>query len=321
MTKRERVLAAIAGQPTDRVPFSFWCHLPEGMKSGEAAVRVQADFCRRTDVDFVKMMIDHYRDISQGYSIQTHQDWAGLRLPAMDSVFIREQLEMIDRMADAVGDDVPVIYHMFSPFSVMRMIWGHDIIHAHLSDSTARPHILSALDRISDFQAEAALRYMSANGASGIMVTLSGAEQDGVGEKDFYVIVRPSDMKVLSAVKLSGKILMLHLCGWGKRPNHMTFWKDYPADVMDYDTVDDSSLPLKDARTFFTNAHSVMGGFGCRPDCVLRSGNRDALVRHVHKCVEEGGVSGYFVGAGSSFMPGTVDEEMFRLVGETLKGE
>lgn len=320
MTKKERVLRTIAGQPTDRIPFSFWNHLPEGAKSGQAAIDVQADFYRRTDVDFIKMMIDAYRDISQGQVIKSPEDWKQLRLPAMDSPFILEQQAMISGMAEAIGDEAPVIYHMFSPFSVMRMIWGHGTIYAHLADDHARPYILSALQRITDFQAEAAARYLSADGAMGIMVTLSGAEQDGVGEETFRSVVRPSDQQVLDAVDQTGKISMLHLCGWGKRPNHMEFWKDYKTDVMDYDTVDDSSLALKDAAAFFENAKSIMGGFGCGPDCILRSADRDALVQHVKHCTAQAGSIGFFLGAGSSFMPGTVNTEMYELVGKTLKG-
>lgn len=267
------------------------------------------------------MMIDAYRDISQGYRVTSPEDWKHLPLPAMDSTFIREQQAMISGMAQAIGGEAPVIYHMFSPYSVMRMIWGHELIYSHLADPHARPCLLSALERIADFQAEAALRYLSAEGADGIMVTLSGAEQDGVGLEAFSDIVRPSDMQVLSAVKQTGKISTLHLCGWGKRPNRMEFWKDYSADVMDYDTADDHVLSISKAKSFFGNARSIMGGFGCGPDCVLRSGDQEALARHVHRCIREAGPTSFFLGAGSSFLPGAVDTDMFRLVGATLKEE
>lgn len=321
MTKHERVMSTIQGKPCDRIPFSFWCHLPDGVKSGREAVQVQAQFYRDTDIDFIKMMIDGFRDITQGQKVQVPEDWDRLRLPEMDSDFVTKQLDMIQDMVGAIHDEAPVLYHMFSPFSVMRMIWGHDIVYAHLRDLDARAHILGALNAITKFQAEAAYRYLDGSPAAGIMVTLSGAEQDGVGRAIFEDIVRPSDMAVLQAVKKSGKLSSLHLCGWGKRPNHMEFWKDYPTDIMDYDTADDHTLPLKDAGSFFVEAKSVMGGFGCRPEHVLFSCQEDEVVRHTRKCAAEGGRKAYFVGAGSSFLPGVIPNERFRLVGDTLKAE
>lgn len=319
MTKHERVLATIQGNACDRIPFSFWCHLPEGAKSGREAVQVQARFYRETDVDFIKMMIDGFRDITQGQKVQTPQDWDRLQLPAMDSPFITKQLEMIGDMVEAIGDEAPVLYHMFSPFSVMRMIWGHEIVYAHLRDPEARPFFLRGLEQITRFQAEAAYRYLDRSPAAGIMVTLSGAERDGVGKQLFEEIVAPSDRAVLSAVEETGKLSSLHLCGWGLRPNQMEFWKDYSTDIMDYDTADDHTLPLAQARSFFTNAKSVMGGFGCQPEHVLRSGSDADVVLHTRRCAAEGGSQGYFAGAGSSFLPGVISNARFRLVGDTLK--
>lgn len=319
MTKRDRIQRAINGQPCDRPPFSFWCHLPQSAKKGHEAVQSHKAFYEQTDVDFIKMMIDGYRDISQGYTVNGPDDWAGLRLPDMKSAFVLEQIEMICALHSATGGEVPLVYHMFSPYSVMRMIWGHELIRAHMEDEGARPKLLAALDRITSFQAEAAASYLEKSPAAGLMVTLSGAEQDGPGEQVFRQIVLPSDMAVLSAVEKTGKWSMLHLCGWGKRPDDVSFWKDYPADVMDYDTAEETQLPLADAKKFFTRAKAVMGGFGCGPGAVLRTGDECAVRAHTRECVKQGGHTGYIVGAGSSFPPGQVPVPLFRAVGNTLK--
>lgn len=319
MTRHERFSRAISGQPCDRPPFSFWSHLPEHAKTGTAAVEAHAAFYRQTGIDFVKMMIDGYRDISQGYRIHTAKDWERVPLPSMNSAFIREQLSMIDGVVDAIHGEAPVVYHMFSPYSVMRMIWGHELIAAHLGDASDRKHLLKGLRDITAFQADAAASYLGKTSAAGLMVTVSGAEQDGPGAAVFQDIIQPSDMAVLRVIQQSGKHAMLHLCGWGVRPNHLAYWRDYPADVMDYDVQEDCTLPLGEAAQFFTRAKAVMGGFGCREDGVLRSGDRERIRACARDSAAAGGDTAYFVGAGSSFPAGSVDMEMFRLVGETLE--
>lgn len=319
LTKHERVRRAISGETCDRPPFSFWCHLPPEAKLGEAAIQAHTQFYHQTNIDFIKMMIDGYRDISLGWSVQTPKDWDRLSLPRLDSEFIREQLTMIDGVVAAIHGEAPVIYHMFSPYSVMRMIWGHELIATHLHSPEARPHLLSALRAITAFQTAAAERYLTDSGAAGLMITVSGAEQDGPGEQVFQEIIRPTDMAVLDAVRRTGKYSMLHLCGWGVRPNRMAYWKDYPTDVMNYDVEADTTVPLCKAKEFFTAARAVMGGFGCTEACLLRSGAPEQIQAHARLCAAEGGSTSYFVGAGSSFPPGSVDLDRFRLVGETLE--
>lgn len=319
MTRHERFFRAIAGQSCDRPPFSFWSHLPEGAKTGVGAIGAHAAFYRQTGVDFIKMMIDGYRDISQGYRIRTAEDWEHIPLPSMGSAFIRDQLAMIDGVIDATRGEAPVVCHMFSPYSVMRMIWGHELIASHLRDPSDREHLLRGLRAVTAFQMDAAASCLGRTSAAGIMVTVSGAEQDGPGAAVFQDVIRPSDMAVLQVIGQSGKCSMLHLCGWGLRPNDLTYWQDYPADVMDYDVQEDHTLPLGEARQFFTHAKAVMGGFGCREDGALRSGNREQIRALTRSSAAAGGSTGFFVGAGSSFPAGSVDMEMFRLVGETLE--
>ena len=49
MTKKERVIAAIKGQPVDRIPSGFWLHFPESCFYGDAAVQAHLKFFRETE--------------------------------------------------------------------------------------------------------------------------------------------------------------------------------------------------------------------------------------------------------------------------------
>src|SRR6058998_1478579 len=56
MSKRERVQAALKGDPVDRVPISFWGHFASDPRTGEEVAGACLAFQRRFDWDFVKMM-------------------------------------------------------------------------------------------------------------------------------------------------------------------------------------------------------------------------------------------------------------------------
>ena len=60
MTKKERVIAAIKGQPVDRIPSGFWLHFPESCFYGDAAVQAHLKFFRETETDIQKIAQELY---------------------------------------------------------------------------------------------------------------------------------------------------------------------------------------------------------------------------------------------------------------------
>ncbi len=56
MTKRERVAAAIAGQPVDRAPVAFWRHAPDVDHKAKGLAEAMLAFHRRWDLDLIKVM-------------------------------------------------------------------------------------------------------------------------------------------------------------------------------------------------------------------------------------------------------------------------
>ncbi|MCC6304764.1 MAG: uroporphyrinogen decarboxylase, partial [Rhodobacteraceae bacterium] len=56
MTKRERLKATLAGQPTDRAPVTFWHHFPDRDRTADELVDSTLAFQRRYDLDIVKVM-------------------------------------------------------------------------------------------------------------------------------------------------------------------------------------------------------------------------------------------------------------------------
>src|SRR2546427_12631112 len=68
MTKRERVVAALGGQPVDRPPVAFWRHAPDVDHTAKGLAEAMLVFHRRFDLDLVKGM-------SSG--VYCGEDWGG----------------------------------------------------------------------------------------------------------------------------------------------------------------------------------------------------------------------------------------------------
>src|SRR5216117_503591 len=137
MTKRERVLAALRGDPVDRVPLSLWLHnfVTENSVAGLAAETLR--LVRTFDWDFLKpqsraqcfaeMWGLRYRPSTERATqfTVTHTpltDVSGVaRLRPVDPRrgALGEQLAALAEIRRAVGPDTPIIWTIFAPIMVM----------------------------------------------------------------------------------------------------------------------------------------------------------------------------------------------------------
>src|SRR2546427_10510486 len=68
MTKRERVVAALGGQPVDRPPVAFWRHAPDVDHTAKGLAEAMLAFHRRLRLRLAKGMSS---------SVYRRQDWGG----------------------------------------------------------------------------------------------------------------------------------------------------------------------------------------------------------------------------------------------------
>ena len=106
MTKKERIQAAIAGEKPDKLPYSFWTHLPGIDLNPELLAEKTYEFYKKYDIDFIKTMnngmyaiedfgceID-YSDIAKGGEAKV------TKTPSHETVFCkgRKSCERIKRI-------------------------------------------------------------------------------------------------------------------------------------------------------------------------------------------------------------------------------
>ena len=73
MNKRERVLAAVAGDKPDRVPGGFWLHFPPGFEAGEEAVKRHLEFFDKSGTDLCKVMNEN--SLPDNPALNKAADW------------------------------------------------------------------------------------------------------------------------------------------------------------------------------------------------------------------------------------------------------
>jgi len=276
MTKRQRVTAALRGEPVDRLPLAFWLHnfATENSARGLAdeTIRLAGTF----EWDFLKpqsraqsfaemwgLTFAPSGEKARPYTV-THAPLATAddlaRLPVADpgSGALGEQLEALRLIRAAVGPDVPIIWTVFAPPMILPMLarGGREQALGFLRQApreTAR-----AFDVMADTLAEYARRCVAA-GADGLFYATNVATTALMSAGECRRWQRPWDLRILRAVE-SAPFNLLHVCGTGI---HFDEFADYPVTALSFARVPGNpTLADAHART----GRAVVGGLPAKPE-------------------------------------------------------
>ena len=246
MTKKQRVRAALAGEPVDRVPVSLWGHDYLREWSPEDLTEATLEQYRAHDWDFIKLnpRASYFAEAwGSAYDRPTEQrsprglsdaissvaDLAAMRpVDARRGVF-GEHLTALRMLLDEVGDEVDVVHTIFSPLSVVgRLCGAEERLRAFADDDPASVHsaIAAATETLSEY-AEAALEA----GASGVFFApLAWASHDTCDEDFYREFGRPYDLQVLARVR-DADFNILHVC---RSHNMIDLLLDYPVEAVNW---------------------------------------------------------------------------------------
>ena len=93
MTKKERVLSAMRGEKTDKIPVSFWRHFAGAgtTLSNREVAQKHLDFYQATDLDFIKIMYDGFT-APFSLDIKTAAELRKIRPVKEDHPYVRDIL-------------------------------------------------------------------------------------------------------------------------------------------------------------------------------------------------------------------------------------
>ena len=316
MNRKERWLCAMQCRDTDRPPLTFWRHFAGEDAQGERCARLHGEFFHATGMDMVKVMHD---GLSAPCSLEarTAADLLAYRPLGRRNPYIEAYVDRCKRVVDEIGTDVYVYCNVFAPFTLLRRIGDERL--AGLIRS-ARPAVLHAMDVLAEEIALLSELVVRESGCLGTFVAFQGAEETRFSDEDFIELVRPYDLRVLSAANAVSAYNILHFCAWDEIRNRMERWRQYPGRAVNWAIyVDGMTLPQ--GRAYF-GGRPVLGGFDNRRGRVLYSGSREQVMARTREIVADyvqatGSTRGLIVGADCSLLT-DFERERFTWVRDAL---
>ena len=125
MNRKERVLAALRGEKTDRVPVSFWRHFRDETGNppmGRKSAQYHLDFFRETGVDFVKIMYDGFSAPFAFDKVETVTDLVRAVASGPKEDYVRDLYERAAWTCELLGEEVCLYFNVFSSFMLLRKI-------------------------------------------------------------------------------------------------------------------------------------------------------------------------------------------------------
>jgi uroporphyrinogen decarboxylase len=261
LTKRERLAAAVAGRPVDRLPVSLWRHFFVEETTREGLVGAMLRWQRTYDWDFLKInprASYHVEDWGNHYErsgnehipptlvrarIHAPEDFRQLKrlTPGPQAPVLADHLAAVADLRKALGPDEPMLMTVFTPMSIAAdLAGGPQGLAALIAQDPPLVHV--GLRTITDTFADFAARCVEA-GADGIflatthMATRANFTPDQYGE-----FGRPYDLEVLAAVR-DAPLNLLHVCKVQALVRELA---DYPVALLNWDTAEPSNPGLAD---------------------------------------------------------------------------
>ena len=298
MNKRERVDAALRGQPVDRVPISFWGHDYLREWSAEGLASAMLDNYRRYDWDYMKVNprasyhvedwgaeLKPSGDPNKGPlwirpAVTTTSDWRALRPLEPDRGVLGEQLEALRLIRDGLAGEAYFIQTIFSPLSIAKYLVGNDPAPVKAAIADDPDALRAALDVITETFITYSLASLEA-GASGIFFATTGwAAQDMLSEDEYRQWGRDYDLRVLDAVKDRAPFNVLHNCGAGI---YFDLLADYPVHAISWAATLPGNPALAEGLTRTQKA--VMGGISEKT--TLPDGTPEEVANEVRQALAE----------------------------------
>ncbi len=305
MTASERVHAALAGEPVDRVPFCFWHHFKPG-GSGERMAELTMEFFReKFDLDIVKIMPDLQYPAPDSAVTDAEQVRALPRLDLTTPMF-REQLVCIRKLRSQLGDDYPLILTLFSPFTTIGRFMGKKVAveQARKNPEAFKEGMATVAANLRDLMAAAVDA-----GVSGIFFSCMGATNRDFTPEEYARIVRPFDLEALEGAK-GGWLNVVHVHADPDQEGDELYFEDfvdYPVAVMSWsDRV--TGPALSEALTMTDKC--LMGGLWERGP--LTHGSETELENEIMSAVSQMQGRRLILANGCS-VPDDVDEEWLRV--------
>lgn len=325
--KRELVFRAFNNESVERVPVGFWFHYAQ--KEGGSAyehpeyreqnIKGHKHFVESFKPDFVKLMSDGYfwepKTTEVLKSANHASDLRALNPIANDDKWILDQISLVKELTTSFGSEVATFYNIFSPATALKIAIGGDKRFAEFIKED-KESVIYALSVIAQNTQKVASGVIREGGADGIYLSVQSVQDLSVGPDLYAEVISPAELSVLAAANAVGGTNILHVCGFLGKRNNLSWFKNYPAKVINFASVVEG-VSLSEAKKIF-GGKAVIGGFANGADGILYSGTKEEIQAETKRLLSEAGRTGVILGADCT-VPKDIDFERFEWVREAAK--
>jgi len=314
MTPRDRVFAALRGDPVDRPPVSFWGHVYHRESTARDLVDATVELQRTYGWDWVKLNPRrHYhaepwgvrwrysgreneKPVPEPRPMREPSDFARVTPRPHDQGALAEQIEAVRLLRRALPRDVPFIETVFTPLAILGEMVNAPADLRRAIDEEPRA-VRAALEAVT-VTFEPFVRAVLEAGADGIfLATVDWASQDLLSAADYDAWARPFDLRLLAAAS-GAPFNVLHVC---KRHNLLLHLADYPVAAFSWAATDPTNPSLETALARVRGA--VMGGIS--HDGALLAPDPEPVLEEYRRALEQTGGRRWLVAPGCSIPPTT----------------
>ena len=273
MTKKARVRAVINGEKPDRIPSGFWYHFPPSRHAGAAAVEAHVDFLERTDVDILKIMNEHLYRVEQPPDCA--RGWRSIASLPLSSQPFTDQLEIVRRVLDEVGDSVYTLITVHGVFASAfhalslpeeRFARANPLEYHLKEDPEAVAEGLHTIAGSLLAFAHACIEL----GVDGVYYAALGGERyRSYSRSAFERAIKAGDVYVLRELAREDIDLFVHIC---KADLDFAPYADYPGDIFNWATHS-NGLSIRAGYELFRRP--VLGGFDDRSGVLVDGTNEE----------------------------------------------
>jgi uroporphyrinogen decarboxylase len=322
MSRRERVLAALARQPVDRVPYAVWRHFPQVDRNPAGLAQATLRFHERYGSDFIKITPaggyaveawgcvegtdvrpDGHRPCAS-CAVTSAADWRKIRpLDPASAPGYSMHVEAIIRMGfDRRIGDAPVVPTLFSPLSLARKLSG-DRLRTDLRENPG--DVRDALEAITDTLVRFAALALD-EGVTGIFYSIQAASRTMHSDAEYAEFGEPYDRRFLESIEGRSRLTIIHCHGedlmfdrLARLPGHAWNW-------------DDRLTPPTLGQAKAQVPGAVIGGLN--QWATLRDGTPEAAAGEATDAVRQTDGTGLIVGPGCVLPMNTPDANVAAVV-------
>ncbi|MDQ2717323.1 MAG: hypothetical protein M3Z08_20675 [Chloroflexota bacterium] len=316
MNKKERVDAALRGDPVDRVPASMWGHDFEREWSAQTLSEAMVENFTRYDWDYMKVNPrasyhvegwnvkvrpsgEKYKaPIFEDTPIKSPADWRRLRPLEPDQGALGEQLKALQFINHSIGYDAYFVQTVFCPLGVAKYLAGNSNEAVLQSMRDDRKALHTGLRIILETFTAFAIACME-QGASGIFYATNGWASESMLTQDLYrEFGEQYDREFLDAIRSRSKFNILHNCG-----SHIYFdlLAEYPVQALSWAATVEGNPDLGEGKR--RSGKAVMGGISEKT--TLKKGTPGQVREEAQKAIDLTGGRHFLLAPGCSIPPET----------------